>query len=268
MSKKNWSNILSVLVSTALTFVFVFGQSAWAGQNQNPKDKQDSNGEIKSRQAQANLSTASAAKVQFGEEGAATSQRSLTEGNSQRDGQHEGTKVHGHWTIEVRNPDGGLVTHREFENSLTNGTSSGAASLSLLLSRSVSLGSWSIVLDTLPGFSSPPPCLNGSLPTPCLIHEPGTAFVAANNSVFTLNVSLGPAGTLILSGTVTAGANGGIGMVQTFSSLCANTFAPASPCSTSAQLPQSATFTSATLSTPVVVSAGQTIAVTVNISFS
>jgi Na+-transporting methylmalonyl-CoA/oxaloacetate decarboxylase gamma subunit len=33
-------------------------------------------------------------------------------------GTHEGIKVHGHWTIEVKNPDGKLVTHREFENSL------------------------------------------------------------------------------------------------------------------------------------------------------
>ena len=31
----------------------------------------------------------------------------------------QGIKVHGHWTIEVRDPDGTLVTYREFENSLT-----------------------------------------------------------------------------------------------------------------------------------------------------
>jgi len=33
-------------------------------------------------------------------------------------GTHEGIKVHGHWMIEVRNPDGRLVSHTEFENSL------------------------------------------------------------------------------------------------------------------------------------------------------
>jgi len=33
-------------------------------------------------------------------------------------GQHEGITVHGHWTIDVKNADGKLVTHREFENSL------------------------------------------------------------------------------------------------------------------------------------------------------
>ena len=33
-------------------------------------------------------------------------------------GTHEGITVHGHWTIEVRNQDGSLARHVEFENSL------------------------------------------------------------------------------------------------------------------------------------------------------
>jgi hypothetical protein len=36
-------------------------------------------------------------------------------------GQHEGVTVHGHWIIEVKNPDGKVVTRREFENSLAVG---------------------------------------------------------------------------------------------------------------------------------------------------
>jgi hypothetical protein len=31
-------------------------------------------------------------------------------------GPQEGIKVHGHWVIEVRNPDGKVATRREFEN--------------------------------------------------------------------------------------------------------------------------------------------------------
>ena len=31
---------------------------------------------------------------------------------------HHGIQIHGHWVIDVRNPDGKLVEHREFENSL------------------------------------------------------------------------------------------------------------------------------------------------------
>jgi hypothetical protein len=33
----------------------------------------------------------------------------------------EGIKVHGHWIIDVRNPDGSLAQHRDFENSLQDG---------------------------------------------------------------------------------------------------------------------------------------------------
>lgn len=53
-------------------------------------------------------------------------------------GQSEGITVHGHWVIDVRNPDGKLVNHVEFENSIdpgfnlpevTNGTSSSPISV-------------------------------------------------------------------------------------------------------------------------------------------
>src|ERR1700689_5452346 len=33
-------------------------------------------------------------------------------------GSHEGIIVHGHWTLEVKNPDGTVVERREFENAL------------------------------------------------------------------------------------------------------------------------------------------------------
>jgi len=32
-------------------------------------------------------------------------------------GKNEGIKVHGHWVIDVKNPDGSLAGHRDFENS-------------------------------------------------------------------------------------------------------------------------------------------------------
>jgi len=34
------------------------------------------------------------------------------------DASHQGITVHGHWIIDVRNPDGTLVEHRDFQNSL------------------------------------------------------------------------------------------------------------------------------------------------------
>jgi hypothetical protein len=59
-------------------------------------------------------------------------------------GQSEGIKVHGHWTIDVKNPDGKVVTHREFENSLD--PSAGSPLLSAMLAGEVSLGDWSVDL--------------------------------------------------------------------------------------------------------------------------
>src|SRR5262249_34009856 len=45
-------------------------------------------------------------------------------------GPGDGIKFHGHWTIDVKNPDGSLASHHEFENALIG---SGALALSLVL---------------------------------------------------------------------------------------------------------------------------------------
>jgi len=105
-------------------------------------------------------------------------------------GQQEGITVHGHWVIEVKNPDGSLVRHVEVENSLdpgfplsytssTNATPSGtqnvpggAAFLNALLNgQAVSnAGSWGILLvgpegltnlstTSIPGNVPQPPCV-------------------------------------------------------------------------------------------------------------
>src|SRR5438034_4820551 len=36
------------------------------------------------------------------------------------DARHEGIQVHGHWTIEVREPDGTRVSYDEFDNALAS----------------------------------------------------------------------------------------------------------------------------------------------------
>jgi len=36
-------------------------------------------------------------------------------------GKNEGIKVHGHWVLEIKNPDGSLASRHEFENSLVPG---------------------------------------------------------------------------------------------------------------------------------------------------
>jgi hypothetical protein len=56
----------------------------------------------------------------------------------------DGVRIHGHWTIDIRNPDGTLASHNEFENALTP---FGAGGLSNLLSASgFSFGFWTLQL--------------------------------------------------------------------------------------------------------------------------
>src|SRR5579863_9178362 len=69
---------------------------------------------------------------------------------SARKGGHEGIQVHGHWTIEVKNPDGIVASHTEFENSLVpagSGQISGASTLGTLLSGQVTVAAWGIEIE-------------------------------------------------------------------------------------------------------------------------
>ncbi len=59
-------------------------------------------------------------------------------------GNHEGITVHGHWVIEVKNPDGTVTARREFENSLAS--NGGATLLAGLLTGTVTPGSWWVYL--------------------------------------------------------------------------------------------------------------------------
>lgn len=62
-------------------------------------------------------------------------------GSAQEKGTAEGIKVHGHWTIDVKNPDGTLASHHDFENALQF---AGQFALSGLLSGQLSAGGWAI----------------------------------------------------------------------------------------------------------------------------
>ena len=189
-------------------------------------------------------------------------------------GQKEGIKVHGHWMIDVRNPNGTLMKHHEFENALVPGPV-----LASLLGRTKIMGTWRIILSW-PGGKEPCNTRIGSAmePTPCLIIEPNLSVnVGAPDYVFTnLKVSA-PGNSLILSGFATVGADTFIKQVGTAVSAC-STDTPVSVC-TGGYLPLF-DFTSATLTEPVNglcppntpcavhVSHGQIVQVTVTISFS
>lgn len=163
------------------------------------------------------------------------------------DGAHEGIKVHGHWAIEVRNPDGSVSESREFENALTV---QGATGLALFLGRRLSgAGRWSVQL-----FQSAPPAGDQSSSAcidpqgarnRCIIAEPDEP--TSQSNVFpNLTLEAG-AGEFLLSGSAVAAVDGVVGHVETLFIM--------------------GPFT-ATDITPIAVFAGQSIVVTVTISFS
>ena len=69
----------------------------------------------------------------------------------------EGIKVHGHWVLDVKNPDGKLVEHREFNNALVKGgvATGGDQILAALISGNVSVGDPSVAfVQTIPAGST------------------------------------------------------------------------------------------------------------------
>jgi hypothetical protein len=176
-----------------------------------------------------------------------------------------GVKVHGHWTIEVRNPDGTLVTHREFENALVAPT--GAVTLSQVLTGADLVGGWEVDLAATTAGNTPP-CVFVD-PTgafggkgPCAIVSPG--FQVRGKATFpTLSVApISGTGGVMLSGTATAGETGNIDTVSSIILYCPLP----SPC-TNISIAYGP-FTSAAVSPAISVTVGQSIAVTVTITFS
>lgn len=155
--------------------------------------------------------------------------------------QDEGIKVHGDWTIELRNPDGSVAGRHEFKNALMN---QGAQVLATLLHSNSPRGLWIVQASTATGGG---PCTPGG--GNCMLVEPGSSIT----QVGSLSVALlGNGEAVKLSGTVTAGQDGDIGVVTT-NQLTGS---------------QSFVFSQRTLPAPIHVVAGQTIAVSVVISFS
>lgn len=172
----------------------------------------------------------------------------------------EAIKVHGHWTIDVKSPDGSLVSHHEFDNALDSG---GAVALAQMLARTKVAGEWWVSLWHV-GSGLRPPCPSSS-DGGCVIGEPGGTDPDAPFKNLAVSVpTTGPnAGKLVLSGHATAEAEGDIARVITLVGLCDGTTAPAS-CTNY----RSITFTAHNFPTPIVVLANQIVQVTVVISFS
>ena len=176
-------------------------------------------------------------------------------------GPKEGIKVHGHWTIDIRNPDGKLVSHHEFENAL-NG--SGAFTLGQLLQRTSKAGEWRISLGDVGNSNPNHPCLTANnQQSPCNIYETGSQFPEANAfKSLTVSSTQADNNATGLTGTATAQRDGRIVTVQTQLSRC--------PVDTQGVCQPSSFewFTTKSLSPVINVVAGQIIQVKVVISFS
>jgi len=183
----------------------------------------------------------------------------------------EGITVHGHWLIEVHNPDGSLASRHEFENSLSAGAAfaadGGSNALAGVLGRAAGAPSYEVVLAESNPFA-------GDLQTAVVVHDnrgpcgpSGHGVCSVNEGpdlalkLYYINVqSPNPFGgreehpypSFDLVGKVTATGNGPIGWVNTLMHLGPWTF----------------NFTGHGLSTPIQVVRDQIIQFTVTISFS
>lgn len=146
-------------------------------------------------------------------------------------GNDEGIEVHGHWTIEVRNPDGSLDERYEFENALVD---YGKQALGELLDTSfqATLDRWEILAGGV------------------VFQNPSVGTIDADGDRFYE--------TLVVSGSTTFGSDVNIGTVSTSMWLVFSVD----------EGPVERPFTERALDASIPVVAGQDVEITVEISFS
>jgi hypothetical protein len=107
----------------------------------------------------------------------------------------EGIKVHGDWTLTVRNPDGTIAAVHQFKNALSTVTGAGTV-LARLLEGTTSVSAWAINLGTDPAGAC------GVGPN-CLISQVSAVFPAHSTNLTESVPTTGPdAGKFVLRGSV------------------------------------------------------------------
>jgi hypothetical protein len=174
-------------------------------------------------------------------------------------GTQEGIHVSGHWTIDVREPDGTLASHHEFDNALAS-----ASYLPRLLNREHTVGGWYIFLMRAFGTS---PWSYGSgriAESPTILYCPSSVpYVSCNLSVSCPD-SGDNADKLVLTGNIVAEQDGSIDRVSTGYCYCTSSVSPDN-CPGAETTCENLTTANIT---QIDVLAGQQIAVTVVIGFS
>lgn len=185
----------------------------------------------------------------------------------------EGVRVHGAWKLVVRDRAGNVVARRSFTNDLT---SYGGGRLAAVLSREVSVGHWSIMLDSRNGAAGQGTgiCVSPTgAPASCQIGEPGI-FPAgtapgslAQNLVLTVPPENAPRFTL--SGSIVAKSAASVRVVSTVLSTCDGPQLRTQRCTGSNRgSGWAGGFTRRVLPQPLPVAVGQQVEVSVTLSFS
>lgn len=180
-------------------------------------------------------------------------------------GPTEGIKVHGHWTIDIKNADGTLASHHEFENALV---ARGAQQLVTTLAGGSSPVGWAIWMVGVNQATAPCDGPN-SVPYPCVIRQAEITVDGPSESanLQVVGIPIGAPTTLRLSGSVTTTAlrPSEIADVVALMVSCAPALTrSACIAGQGLRLP----VTEHLLSTPISVAAGQIVQVTVDITFS
>ncbi|SNS72501.1 hypothetical protein SAMN05421770_10277 [Granulicella rosea] len=179
----------------------------------------------------------------------------------------EGIRVHGHWIVDVKNPDGALVQHHDFQNALL---STGSQMLAGLLGSEFVPANWAILLN---GTTSICGSANLCGIVQSLTTQPGAALCNPGTAVCDtgLTQTVTNVGSMVLAGNFVATQAGSITTVIGYLGFCLTTPGAAySPQSCTTGAPSSSAgnvFSSATIPA-ITVAAGQTVEVTVTYTFS
>jgi hypothetical protein len=170
----------------------------------------------------------------------------------------EGIKVHGAWTIVVRNADGTIASTNAFQNEL-NVQQNADSLLATLMRGDVLFGHWYIM------FAAGTLCNPNN--SPCSIGDAASPPDLANSTNITVTApATGPnAKKLVLNGSVKVATAGQVSSVETRVVACGLPLPPGG-CFVSGNNVRP--FTNRFLSSPIPVVANQTVDITVVISFS
>ena len=175
----------------------------------------------------------------------------------------EGIKVHGHWKIEIFNPDGTRVSVTEFDNAYISNQH-----IPNILTGQYIYGGWAVQLWTSAGLGGHA-CDNAGSPYPCWIGENGVGYPAGygmKSSNLTVNLTGAGSDVITLVGSVAADYSTVIERVNTWLAYC-NTDQTVAACKSNTFDIGSVTGTYLASPLPTV-QPGQLIQVTVSISFS